>query len=202
MRTLTHVSVSPTIVTGRLHERGGRGDGEPTIYIIVASSLGTHTFVFIGRRRGGKATDGIFGPVRPEILRWEDRISFYFAFTSFSSPSRHHFLAFLRRFFYHFSSRRYQEIHRARPQHPRHGFGNQGVVDRLRSVYLHRYGRDGRRTEWKIAGLRRAIKYGLERPTLLEKTAEVRVGRGSVRPGREKIEKFSTTGFERRLPAM
>lgn len=126
MRTLTHVSVSPTIVTGRLHERGGRGDGEPTIYIIVASSLGTHTFVFIGRRRGGKATDGIFGPVRPEILRWEDRISFYFAFTSFSSPSRHHFLAFLRRFFYHFSSRRYQEIHRARPQHPRHGFGNQG----------------------------------------------------------------------------
>lgn len=202
MRTLTHVSVSPTIVTGRLHERGGRGDGEPTIYIIVASSLGTHTFVFIGRRRGGKATDGIFGPVRPEILRWEDRISFYFAFTSFSSPSRHHFLAFLRRFFYHFSSRRYQEIHRARPQHPRHGFGNQGVVDRLRSVHLHRYGRDGRRTEWKIAGLRRAIKYGLERPTLLEKTAEVRVGRGSVRPGREKIEKFSTTGFERRLPAM
>lgn len=68
-RTLTHVSVSPTIVTGRLHERGGRGDGEPTIYIIVASSLATHTFVFIGRRRGGKATGGIFGPVRPEILR-------------------------------------------------------------------------------------------------------------------------------------
>lgn len=65
----THVSVSPTIVTGRLHERGGRGDGEPTIYIIVASSLATHTFVFIGRRRGGKATGGIFGPVRPEILR-------------------------------------------------------------------------------------------------------------------------------------
>lgn len=62
-------------------------------------------------------------------------------------------------------------------------------VDRLRSPCLHRYGRNGRRREWKIAGLRRAIKYGLERPTLLEKTAEVRVGRGSMRPGREKIEK-------------
>lgn len=64
-----------------------------------------------------------------------------------------------------------------------------GVVDRLRSPRLHRYGRNGRRTEWKIAGLRRAIKHGLERPTLLEKAAEVRVGRGSMRPGREKIEK-------------
>lgn len=62
------------LLRNRLVYREVSGDGELPVYIIT-SSAATHTFVFIGRRRGGKATDGTFGPVRSEISWWKDIVS-------------------------------------------------------------------------------------------------------------------------------
>lgn len=68
------------------------------------------------------------------------------------------------------------------------------AAGRLRLPRLRCYGRIGRRTDCKISSLRRATKYGPERPTLLEETTQVRVGRSSLRSCRKTFEKYVFVG--------